>query len=96
MADKNRILVQALVSEKATELQENMNCYVFRVAPEANKLEIKHAIEKSFNVKVASVTTTNVHGKTKKLGRFVGKRSSWKKALIRLKEGEKIELFEGA
>jgi large subunit ribosomal protein L23 len=96
MADGNKILIRALVSEKATELQEKKNCYVFRVAPEANKMEIKTAIEKSFNVKVASVTTTSVHGKTKKLGRFIGKRSSWKKALIRLKEGEKIELFEGA
>ena len=96
MADMNKILVQALVSEKATELLESLNCYVFKVSPDANKLEIKTAIEKSFNVKVASVTTINVHGKTKKLGRFVGKRSSWKKALVRLKEGEKIELFEGA
>lgn len=96
MADMTRILMQALVSEKATELQEKENCYVFKVAQEANKLEIKTAVEKSFNVKVATVTVSNVRGKAKKLGRFIGKRSGWKKAFVRLKEGEKIELFEGA
>lgn len=96
MADMTRILMQAMVSEKATELQEKENCYVFKVAQDANKLEIKTAVEKSFNVKVAAVTVSNVRGKAKKLGRFFGKRSGWKKAFVRLKEGEKIELFEGA
>ena len=94
MANESRIVIQALVSEKATDLQEKQNCYVFKVAKDANKLEIKRAIEKGFNVKVTSVAVSNIKGKTKKLGRFEGKRPGWKKAFISLKEGEKIELFE--
>jgi large subunit ribosomal protein L23 len=94
MVKEGRILIQALVSEKATELQEKQNCYVFKVAKNANKLEIKEAVEKGFNVKVNSVTVSNVKGKTKRLGRFEGKRSAWKKAFVNLKEGETIELFE--
>jgi large subunit ribosomal protein L23 len=94
MVNEGKVLIQALVSEKATDLQEKQNCYVFRVSQTSNKLEIKKAVEKAFDVKVASVTTINVKGKTKKLGRFVGKRSGWKKAFVSLKEGDTIELFE--
>jgi large subunit ribosomal protein L23 len=94
MPNKSGILIQALVSEKATDLQEKQNCYVFKVVTDANKLEIKRAVEKSFNVKVTSVTTSFVKGKSKRLGRFQGKRSSWKKAFVSLKEGDSIELFE--
>lgn len=94
MVNEGKVLIQALVSEKATDIQEKQNCYVFKVSLMANKLDIKKAVEKAFNVKVASVTTLNVKGKTKKLGRFVGKRSSWKKAFVSLKEGDTIELFE--
>ena len=94
MVKEGRILIQALVSEKATELQEKQNCYVFKVAINANKIEIKQAVEKGFGVNVTSVTVTNVKGKTKRLGRFVGKRSGWRKAYISLKEGESIDLFE--
>lgn len=94
MVNEGKILIQALVSEKATDLQEKQNCYMFKVAQSANKLEIKKAVEKAFNVNVVSVTTINVKGKTKKLGRFVGKRPGWKKAFISLKEGDTIELFE--
>jgi large subunit ribosomal protein L23 len=91
---EGRILIQALVSEKATELQEKQNCYVFKVAKNANKIEIKEAVEKGFNVSVTSVTVANVKGKTKRLGRFEGKRAGWRKAFVSLKEGESIELFE--
>lgn len=94
MDKEGRILIQALVSEKATELQEKQNCYVFKVAKNANKLEIKNAVEKGFNVKVISVTVSNVKGKSKKLGRFEGRRPGWKKAFVSLKEGESIDLFE--
>ncbi len=94
MVKEGRILIQALVSEKATELQEKQNCYVFKVVKNANKLEIKNAVEKNFNVKVTSVTVLNVKGKTKRLGRFEGRRAGWKKAFISLKEGESIDLFE--
>ena len=94
MVKEGRILIQALVSEKATELQEKQNCYVFKVVKNANKLEIKNAVEKNFNVKVTSVTVLNVKGKTKRLGRFEGRRAGWKKAFISLKEGESFDLFE--
>lgn len=94
MVNEGKVLIQALVSEKATDLQEKQNCYVFSVALTSNKLEIKRAVEKAFNVKVTSVKTIKVKGKSKKLGRFMGKRSSWKKAFVSLKEGETIELFE--
>lgn len=94
MVKEGRVLIQALVSEKATELQEKQNCYVFKVAKNANKLEIKDAVEKGFNVKVTSVAVLNVRGKTKRLGRFEGRRAGWKKAFITLKEGESINLFE--
>lgn len=94
MVNEGKVLIQALVSEKATDLQEKQNCYMFRVSQNSNKLEIKKAVEKAFNVKVVSVTTIRVKGKTKRLGRFVGQRSGWKKAFVSLKEGDTIELFE--
>jgi large subunit ribosomal protein L23 len=94
MISAGKILYQAMISEKATTLQETANCYVFRVAHDANKLQIKQAVEKAFNVKVREVSTANVKGKTKRLGRFQGRRSDWKKAFVSLKPGDKIELFE--
>ena len=94
MNNPKDILHQALISEKATSLQEAANCYVFKVATGANKLEIKKAVEKAFNVKVKEVSTVRVKGKTKRVGRFEGKRADWKKAFVWLKAGEKNELFE--
>jgi large subunit ribosomal protein L23 len=94
MVDAGKILLQALISEKATTLQEQGNCYVFRVATTANKLQIKQAVEQAFHVKVKNVSTTNIMGKNKKMGRFEGKRSDWKKAFVWLKPDNKIELFE--
>jgi len=94
MVNEGKILIQAMVSEKATDLQEKQNCFVFKVDMNANKLEIKKAVEKAFGVKVVSVTTSNVKGKTKRLGRFEGKRAGWKKAFVSLKEGDTLELFE--
>jgi len=88
------IIRQAVISEKGTLLRDNENCYVFKVHPSANKIEIKKAIEKAFDVKVLNIKTINVKGKTKRLGRFEGKRSSWKKAMIKLKEGDSIDIFE--
>jgi large subunit ribosomal protein L23 len=94
MVDPGKVLFQALISEKATTLQEKENCYLFKVAVDANKMEIKRAVEKAFSVKVREVATINVKGKNKRLGRFQGRRSDWKKALVWLRQGEKIELFE--
>lgn len=94
MLNEGQLLQQALISEKATDKQESQNCYVFKVALNANKMEIKRSIEKAFHVKVKAVTVIRVKGKTKTLGRFTGRRSDWKKAYVWLKEGDKIELFE--
>jgi large subunit ribosomal protein L23 len=94
MVEPGKILLKALISEKATSLQEDANCYVFRVAYDANKLQIRQAVEKAFSVKVKNVATARVKGKNKKLGRYEGKRASWKKAFVWLKPDNKIELFE--
>lgn len=94
MLNEGKILIQAMISEKATTVQEKQNCYMFKVALNANKPQIKHAVEKAFNVKVENVRIARVKGKSKKLGRFEGRRSDWKKAFVWLKEGDKIELFE--
>jgi large subunit ribosomal protein L23 len=83
------------VTEKASDLQSNKNQYVFVVEKNANKLEIKKEVESlKKNIEVESVHTVVVRGKVKRLGRSVGKRSNWKKAIVRLKEGQTLELFE--
>ena len=94
MRDPRKILRIPLVSEKSTSMRINENKYVFKVDKKANKLEIKRAIEEFFKVKVEDVTTMMMHGKPKRLGRFEGRRPDWKKAIVRLKKGETIELFE--
>ena len=94
MKNPRRIIKVPLVSEKGTNMRVNENKYVFKVAKEANKLEIKRAVEELFKVKVEDVTTMMMHGKPKRLGRFEGRRPDWKKAVVRLKKGETIELFE--
>jgi large subunit ribosomal protein L23 len=94
MRDPRKIITIPLVSEKSTNMRINENKYVFKVDRKANKLEIKRAIEELFKVKVEGVTTMTMHGKPKRLGRFEGRRSDWKKAVVRLKKGETLELFE--
>ena len=83
-----------LVSEKNTNLRVDQNKYVFRVDIEANKLQIRNAVEELFKVRVEDVTTMRMHGKPKRMGRFEGRRPDWKKAVVQLKKGETIELFE--
>ncbi len=96
MKSKLRIIRRPLVTEKMTRLQEQLNQYAFEVDPKANKIEIKAAVESRFKVRVTKVNTSNVQGKVKRLGRFSGRKPNWKKAIVTLAEGEKIELFEGA
>jgi large subunit ribosomal protein L23 len=88
------IVRRALVTEKGTKLREGYNGYLFEVARDANKIQIKYAIEAIFSVKVDTVRTLRVHGKPKRLGRYAGHRSDWKKAIVTLKKGQTIELFE--
>ena len=91
------VIRRPLVTEKTTILREDGRTIVFQVATGANKIEIKQAIEKLLGSKVESIRTAMAHGKVKRQGRFSGRRSDWKKAYVRLKEGEKIpEFLEGA
>jgi len=89
------IIVRPLVTEKATQLKAAGNQYLFQVDRRANKIEVKKAVEEIFNVHVTSVRTIQMAGKKKRMGRFEGKRPDWKKAVVTLKEGETIQLFEG-
>lgn len=88
------VLVKPMISEKSIGMIEQ-NKYTFIVAKEANKIEIAHAVEEAFKVKVVDVTTRNCRGKVKTQGRFTGKRSDVKKAVVTLKDGDSIEMFSG-
>ena len=90
-----KILLKPLVTEKSNLQRENGNQVVFEVAQSANKQVIKAAVEKAFKVTVEEVRTLIVRGKYKTVGRYQGKRSNWKKAIVSLKTGDKIDLFEG-
>ena len=90
------IIIRPLITEKATELRDSKNIVAFEVNRHANKIEVRRAVESQFDVKVAEVRIARVHGKVRRQGRFVGRRPDWKKAYVRLAEGEKqIEFFEG-
>lgn len=89
------VIKRPIISEKSTVQNELFRTYAFQVSPSSNKQEVREAVEKLFKVKVESVRTMVVHGKYKRAGRFVSKRSNWKKALVTLKEGQKIEFFQG-
>ncbi|MBI4496391.1 MAG: 50S ribosomal protein L23 [Chloroflexi bacterium] len=88
------VLRRPVVTEKSTRLQEE-NKYVFEVAQEANKPMIKEAVEKAFNVKVLDVNTVMMRGKTKRMGPRHVRRPDWKKAVVTLRPGDRIEYFEG-
>lgn len=92
----HQIILAPVISEKATRVAEKRNQAVFKVARDAQKPEIKEAVEKLFSVKVTSIQTLNVKGKTKRFGQSVGKRSDWKKAYVTLAEGQEIDFVGGA
>jgi large subunit ribosomal protein L23 len=94
MKDPRAIVRKALITEKGTGLRESQNQYFFEVARDANKLEIQKAIETIFHVKVSDVRTMQVRGKLKRQGKYAGRRSDWKKAIVTLGVDQKIELFE--
>jgi large subunit ribosomal protein L23 len=92
-----RDVIQApLISEKGTALAESANQFLFKVRPEANKIEVKRAVETLFKVKVVDVRMARYLGKVRRIGRSRGRRSDWKKAYVTLKEGDKIDFFGGA
>ena len=95
MSELRQIIRSPLITEKSTIERELANIVTFRVDPRANKLEIKEAVEQLFGVKVMEVRTARVKGKPRRVGRFAGRRASWKKARVRLREGDNIEFFEG-
>jgi large subunit ribosomal protein L23 len=90
------IIKRPLNTEKTNIQKEVANQVTFEVDRRANRIEIKRAIETAFQVKVAGVKTMQIKGKTKRRGRFVGKRRNWKKAIVTLVPGERIDFFEGA
>ncbi|MFN2237910.1 MAG: 50S ribosomal protein L23 [Thermoanaerobaculia bacterium] len=92
----HEIIRRPLVTEKSTGMKETSNIIAFEVATGANKIEVKRAVEELFKVKVAEVRLINFQGKVKRMGRFAGRRRSWKKAYVRLAEGQQApEFFEG-
>jgi large subunit ribosomal protein L23 len=108
MRSPEQIIKRPLLTEKGTRLKETggnpgkdldpetiKSQLLFEVARDANKVEIRHAVEKLWNVDVLDVRTAIVRGKEKKMGRYVGKRSNWKKAVVTIAAGQNIEFFEG-
>ncbi len=94
MLHKRSVLRKPLLTEKVAAAQDAHNQYAFVVDTSANKVEIKRAVEKKYEVTVVGVQTMNVRGKVKRLGRFEGRRPNWKKAIVTLKKGESIELAQ--
>jgi len=88
--DIYRVLKRPIITEKAVEKKDNEGALCFEVAPDANKTEIRAAVELLFKVKVADVRTVNLSGKLRRRGKFSGYRSDWKKAYVRLKPGQKV------
>ena len=88
-----KVILGPVVAEKASRVAESNNQVVLKVLPDANKSEIKQAVEAMFDVKVESVTTMNVKGKAKRTGRIMGKRSDWKKAYVTLVEGADLNFL---
>lgn len=89
-----KVLLEPLVSEKSARLADSNRQFVFKVTPDATKPEIRQAVELMFEVKVANVQVTNMRGKTKRFGRMLGRRASWKKAYVTLQEGHDIDFME--
>ena len=90
-----QVLKKPLITEKSTQMLAEGNWVAFQVHPQANKIQIRKAVEKVFSVTVTKVNTLVVPGKYRRFGKATGHTKSWKKAMLRLKGGDKIELFEG-
>lgn len=90
------VIKRPIITEKTNTQKDTANQVTFEVDARANRIEVQRAVEKIFNVKVAETRTMHVRGKFKRRGRILGKRRDWKKAIVTLKPGERIEFFEGA
>ena len=95
MPTLHRTIVRPLITEKSSAAYQDRGEYTFEVHPDATKPQIRSAIEQLFGVKVTGVWTSNVRGKEKRMGKTVGHRPNWKKAIVTLREGDTIEIFEG-
>lgn len=93
--DIYKVIEKPLITEKGSDMLADGNWVLFRVNPDANKIQIREAIQKIFNVKVIQVNTQIVRGKRRRFGKNLGQSKAWKKAMVQLKDGDKIETFEG-
>ena len=93
--DARQIIIRPIVTEKSTDLMADETKYTFEVDMRANKTQIKNAIEEIFKVNVLKVNTSRVRGKIRRMGRYEGRTSEWKKAVVTLEQGQRIEVFEG-
>ena len=89
------IIIRPVITEKSSALME-LNKYTFEVRRDVNKIQIRKAVEEAFKVKVLSVNTINVKSKPKRMGASIGRTRAWKKAIVSLPQGQRIEFFEGA
>lgn len=94
MLNANKIIIRPIVTERSEKLKNENNQYTFQVALQANKNQVSKAVEQLFRVKVKQVRIINYDGKPKRMGVFMGTRSNWKKAIVTLHKGEKIESLE--
>lgn len=95
MPTVHETIIRPIVTEKSSAAYQEHGEYTFRVHPDATKTTIRQAVEALFGVHVTGVWTSNQRGKTRRMGRNVGRRAHWKKAIVTLREGESIEIFEG-
>jgi large subunit ribosomal protein L23 len=95
MRDPRDVIIKPVVTEASAELQETDRTYTFIVAKDANKLEIRNAVQSLFGVKVEGVRTANYQGKWRRVGRSLGRRPAYKKAVVKLAEGDAIDVYEG-
>jgi large subunit ribosomal protein L23 len=95
MRDAREIILRPVVTEESAMLQETNRTYTFLVAKDSNKLEIRHAVQTLFNVKVEDVRTANYQGKWRRVGRSVGRKATFKKAVVKIAEGDSIDVYEG-
>lgn len=95
MRDAREVIIKPVVTEASAELQENERTYTFIVARDANKLEIRNAVESLFDVRVEAVRTANYQGKWRRVGRSLGRRPAYKKAVVKLADGDAIDVYEG-
>jgi len=93
--DNHQIIIRPIVTEKTIVLRDEKNQIVFEVHREANRIEIAKSVEDIFKVRVTNVNTLQIKGKRKRRGRIMGKRRDWKKAIVSLAPGDKVEFFEG-